>query len=123
MARTRIDVAALYSALDRARQARNNMSWRALAKELDVAPSTFSRLSNGHPPSATAFAAMASWLGTSTEQFIISDLAEAPDEPDLLSQLAPLLRARRDLTSQDVEHIEDLIAAAIKRFNSERSGV
>jgi transcriptional regulator with XRE-family HTH domain len=99
------------------------MSWRALAGELGIPPSTFTRMANGHAPSAHTFAAMCRWLGSTTENFIVSELPDDAQEQDLLSELAPLLRARKDLTKQDVEYLEELIGAAVKRFNSERSGV
>ena len=43
MAKTTINPALLYSALDAARQERG-VSWRALAKEIGVSPSLLSRL-------------------------------------------------------------------------------
>jgi hypothetical protein len=59
-------------------------------------------------------------LGTKPETYLISELPTT-DEPDLLTELAPLLRARRDLDSKDVEYLEDLIGAAIRRFRLEHS--
>ncbi|WP_372672773.1 hypothetical protein [Amycolatopsis kentuckyensis] len=42
------------------------------------------------------------------------------DPPDLVAELAPLLRARSDLQPQDVEHLEQLIGSAVRRFNTDR---
>lgn len=126
MARTRIDPKALYVALEHERRARNVSSWRALANELEIPPSTFTRIANGQVPNAHAFATLVKWLGVEHSQdFLVSDEpndAPAP-EPDLLTELAPLLRARSDLSEQDVEYLEDLIGAAMKRFKSESSEV
>jgi len=53
MARASIDVAALYAALDAARESRD-LSWRQLAREIEVSPSTLSRLGNGLNPDVNA---------------------------------------------------------------------
>ena len=55
MAKTTINTAALYSALDAARQERQ-LSWRALAGEIGVSPSLLSRLGNGLKPDTDGFA-------------------------------------------------------------------
>jgi hypothetical protein len=123
MARTRIDARVLYSALEHERRARGVKSWRALAAELEIPPSTFTRMANGQAPNAHAFAALTTWLGVAGQNYVVSDLQEDRGEPDLLTELAPLLRARKDLTEQDVDYLEELIAAAMKRFKSEPSGV
>lgn len=120
MAYARLDVEALYSALDAERRARG-ISWRQLAKEVGISPSTLSRLANGYRPDVDAFAALTAWLGTSAESYLVSEVAEGAPEPDLLTQLAPLLRARSDLSKQDVDYLEDIIAAAVRRFKAERS--
>jgi transcriptional regulator with XRE-family HTH domain len=123
MPRTHIDVPALHAALDAARHSkqRGELSWRQLAAEVGVSPSTMTRLANGHRPDVDAFVALVRWLGMPAERFMVNDEdAEAP-EPELLAELAPLLRARRDLNSEDVEYLEDLIGAAVRRFASERA--
>jgi hypothetical protein len=126
VARTRIDPKVLYVTLDHERRARGVSSWRALASQLEIPPSTFTRMANGQVPNAHAFATLVKWLGVEHSQdFLVSDQPsdnETP-EPDLLTELAPLLRARSDLSEQDVEYLEDLIGAAMKRFKSESSGV
>lgn len=125
MARTRIDPKILYVTLDHERHARGVSSWRALATELEIPPSTFTRMANGQAPSAHAFATLTKWLGVeSSQDFLVSDQTDlATPEPDLLTQLAPLLRARSDLSEQDVEYLEELIGAAVKRFKSESNEV
>lgn len=112
-----VDVKALHAALDAARIERD-LSWRQLAKELDVSASTISRMANGLRPDIEAFAAMTTWLRMPAETFYRKDV---PDEqPELVAQLAPLLRARRDLAKDDVDYLEQIIGAAVQRFRSER---
>ncbi|MFG1646341.1 helix-turn-helix domain-containing protein [Amycolatopsis sp. NPDC049252] len=122
MANASIDVIALHGALDAAREARE-LSWRQLAKLLDVSPSTMSRLANGKNPDVDAFAAMVRWLDVPAEKFMIDDAElerRTSEPPDLVAELAPLLRARPDLQPEDVEHLEQLIGSAVRRFNADR---
>ncbi|MFL0172329.1 helix-turn-helix domain-containing protein [Mycobacterium sp. SMC-21] len=121
MASTSVDVASLHAALDAARNSKQ-LSWRQLAGVLDLSPSTLSRLANGHTPDTAAFASMVTWLNIPAERFIQAEQSEVDrEEPDLVATLAPLLRARKDLQPEDVEHLEQLIGSAVRRFHNERS--
>ncbi len=113
-----VNVRALHAALDKAREAKG-LSWRQLAKDIGVSASTISRMANDLKPDVTAFAAMTTWLNLPAEAFYTRELDSEADEPDLVAQLVPLLRARKDLKAQDVEYLEEVIAAAAKRFRAE----
>lgn len=115
-----VDVKALHAALDAAR-AKEGLSWRQLAKEVGVSASTISRMANGLKPDVTAFAAMTTWLRMPAESFYV-DPMRSDEEPELVASLVPLLRARRDLTENDVAYLEEVIAAAARRFRAEREG-
>jgi transcriptional regulator with XRE-family HTH domain len=121
MPKTQINTKTLYAALDAQREARG-ISWRQLAHEVEVSPSTLSRLGQGKGPAADVFVALAGWLGLAAEQFIETSegTREGQEEPDVVAQLAPLLRARKDLTEQDVTYLEEIIGAAVRRFRAER---
>jgi transcriptional regulator with XRE-family HTH domain len=119
VARDRLDTHALYAALEAQRKAQN-LSWRQLAKEVGVSPSTMTRLANGQRPDVDAFAALVRWLGQSADVFLVSDDQAPRQDPDLVAQLAPLLRARRDLDEEDARYLEDLISVAVRRFKAER---
>lgn len=117
----RVDVKALHAALDKARESRG-LSWRQLAREIGVSASTISRMSNNLKPDVTAFAAMTTWLHMPAESFYVGSGHSSTDldqEPDLVAQLVPLLRARKDLSGKDVEYLEEVIGAAAKRFRAE----
>ncbi len=116
----RLNVRALYGALESERRARE-LSWRQLAKEAGVSPSTLSRLGNGYRPDVDAFAKLVQWLRLPAEDFFVGEEPQGPT-PDLVTELAPLLRARKDLSDQDVSYLEDLIGAAVRRFRAEREG-
>ena len=121
MAFTSVDVASLHAALDAARTTKQ-LSWRQLAGELGISPSTLSRLANGYTPDTAAFTSMVTWLNISAEKFIKSVGEPTPhEEPDLVAVLAPLLRARSDLKPADIEHLEELIGSALRRFDQERA--
>ena len=120
MPRTQINVLALYAALDAVREHRK-LSWRQLAREVGVSPSTFSRLANRQKPDVDAFLAMVRWLSVPAERFMIDDEETAHQEPELMAELAPLLRARQDLNSEDKKYLEELIGAAMRRFTAERA--
>ena len=58
------------------------------------------------------------------EQFMV-DLDVAPrsqTEPDLVTQLAPLLRARQDLDKRDIAYLEDVIRATVRHVQASRQG-
>lgn len=58
----RLDVAALYSALDTARR-RQRLSWRDIARQAGIPSSTFARLGlDGRRPSADALVSLLTWL-------------------------------------------------------------
>jgi transcriptional regulator with XRE-family HTH domain len=124
MVETRVDVTSLHGALDRAR-ASKDLSWRELARQIGVSASTMSRLAQGQNPDINAFARMVRWLNVQAEAFIVEDgrpvNAPGEEEPELVAQLAPLLRARKDLGERDVQLLEDLISSAVRRFRADQS--
>lgn len=121
MAKTTINTAALHSALDAARQERQ-ISWRALAGEIGVSPSLLSRLGNGLKPDTDGFATIIAWLRLPAEDFFEHEGQRDVDdarEPDLMAQLAPLLRARKDLSETDVKYLQQVIGATIERARAQ----
>lgn len=106
--RSRLDSDALYAALDAQRQGRD-LSWRQLAKEVGVSPSTMTRLAQGQRPDIDAFAALVQWLGQPADSFLVSDSTVPVEDPDLVAQIAPMLRARRDIGEADARYLEDLL--------------
>ncbi len=114
----RVDVSRLHAALDAERRDRG-LSWRQVAAEADISSSLFTRMSKGHSPDLESFAALVQWLGVPAEQFM-----RAPDrdgsQAALETELAPLLRARRDLSREDQDYLLDLINATTKFLKSQR---
>lgn len=119
MPKNQIDVAKLYGALDGAR-AERGLSWRALAKELGVSPSMLARIGNGYKPDADGFITLTRWLGVPAESFTVDPSTEVRDQPDLMSELKPLLRARRDLNKRDINYLEEIFQASVRRVQQDR---
>lgn len=120
MPKTRIDARALQNALDQARISKG-LSWRQLATESGVTPSLLSRLRNGYKPDADGFMTLVRWLGLPAERFLVEDGSQRElSQPELTAQLAPLLRASQDLDESDVEMLQDVIQAALRRAAARR---
>ncbi len=122
MAKTTINTALLYSALDAARQERR-LSWRALASDIGVSPSLLSRLGNGLRPDTDGFATIVQWLKLPAENFFDQGDATNADgeqrEPDLMAQIVPLLRARKELDETDIKYLQQVIGATIERARAQ----
>lgn len=89
-----LDLAGLYDRLDAKRETLG-ISWREVAKQTGLSPSTISRMTNGHKPSVDAFLKILEWVG---DDPIMAALAMAqkrrPTEtnPDLREVLDRLVR-------------------------------
>lgn len=120
MARTTVSPALLYSALDAVRTERD-LSWRSLAREIGVSPSLLSRIGNGLKPDADGFATIVAWLKLPAEQFFVDEDGGEESEaaqPDLMAQLVPLLRARKDLSETDMDYLQKVFAATVEHVRS-----
>ncbi|HEX2033978.1 MAG TPA: hypothetical protein VHS99_07325 [Chloroflexota bacterium] len=114
MPETTVDVAALYAALDQKRQAAS-LSWREVAAQLGLSPSTFTRMAQGHRPDVDTFATLLHWLGMPAEPFMRSSSAPRA-EPEPLAMISSYLRAAKNLRPEDAEALEDIIQAAYRRL-------
>jgi transcriptional regulator with XRE-family HTH domain len=107
---TTVDVEALYSELDRKRQ-REALSWRSLAGQLKITPSTFTRMAQGLKPDVDTFATLIRWLGTSQEGFLLPSRKSAvPSDP--VAMISSYLRADKNVTDEQAHALEDIIRAA-----------
>jgi hypothetical protein len=76
-------------------------------------------MANGHRPDLEAFATLVDWLRQPAEHFLGSSArATDAEEPDLVAVLAPLLRARKDLTEDDAKHLQELFRVAVEQFRA-----
>jgi transcriptional regulator with XRE-family HTH domain len=111
---TTIDVAALHDALDRKRKL-HDMSWRELAGELEISPSTFTRIAQGARPDVDAFATLLRWLNEPASTYMLGDEPEqrTPSSSKAeLEKVGALLRSSRSMTSEQAAAMENIIRAA-----------
>ena len=116
MSPARLDVNALYLTLDSQRQQRG-LSWRQLAHEAGVGPSTLSRMASGSRPDVDSFASLVHWLGIPAEEFlrVPDDTGRPAATPDTVTQaVASLLRADKNLDAETAAAIDDILQAAMR---------
>ena len=113
MPETTVDVGALYAALDSKRKA-HGTSWREIARELDVSPSTFSRMAQGRRPDVDTFATLLRWLGMPAESFMRGTTSTTTEEP--VAMVSSYLRSARNVKPEDAEALEDIFRAAYNRL-------
>ncbi len=114
MPQSTVDVAALYAAIDTKRQTAS-WSWRELARELDVSPSTFTRMAQGRRPDVDTFATLLRWLGMPSDAFIRSPGHERA-EPEPLAMISSYLRSAKNIRPEDAEALEDILQVAYRRL-------
>jgi transcriptional regulator with XRE-family HTH domain len=121
MTETTIDVPALRDAVA-ARVAGDSVSWRTAAGQIGVSPSLLTRLRNGQRPDLDAFARIVRWLRVEADRFIVNedDLASRK-QPALESEIALLLRARRDLNDSDRERLNTILRTGIQMVRESRA--
>ncbi len=115
MPETTVDVQALYAALDSKRKGQGT-SWREVARELEISPSTFSRMAQGRRPDVDTFATLLRWLGMPAESFMRStrDGPGAAEEP--VAMVSSYLRSARNIEPEDAEALEEIFRAAYRRL-------
>ncbi len=110
-----VNVEALYAALDNKRTAAK-MSWRDLAGQLKVSPSTFTRMAQGRRPDVDTFAQLLSWLSMPADNFITGNKKGNIKEADPMAMISSFLRSSRNIRAKDAEALEDILQAAYRRL-------
>ncbi len=115
MAEAKLDVGALVAALDSKRRAMG-LSWRQLATRAGVSQSTLTRMQQGKRPDVDTFASLIRWLGMPAEVFLKSENPKhkKASEPHPVAVLSAQLRARREVSPEALQAVEELIQAAYK---------
>ena len=80
MAKTTVDIQALFRALEDRRFAERK-NWKVVASEIGVYPSLFSHLSQGRRPNADAFVSLLRWLDAPAERFMLPGKAAPVSAP------------------------------------------
>jgi transcriptional regulator with XRE-family HTH domain len=116
MPEAHLDVETLYGALD-ARRKSKKLSWRDVAKEAGVSPSTLTRMSQGKRPDVDGFAALIAWLGVPADHFLKAPQStKSKKKADPMAMISTYLRASPELDKKSLEALEDIIQAAWRRL-------
>ncbi len=112
MPQNQIDLDALVGALDSERRARE-ISWRQLAAEAGVSPSTLTRMQQGKSPDMNTFTALTRWLVIPAERFYVKSTQPRSAE-DPLAVISTLLRGKKKLSPKAMVALQELVNASIK---------
>ena len=122
---TQLDIPALHATLDSARQERG-LSWRELARQAGVSPSTLTRMAQGKRPDVDGLAALVRWVGVPVEQFIRTGESvtkrRSHTKPQTMAAITAVLRADRHLSEHDAQYIQQALEAAYKFIQSTKRG-
>lgn len=112
MPESRLDTDALYAALNSKRRS-EGLSWRQLAKEVNISPSTLTRLGQGKRPDVDGFAVLVEWLGVSADEFLVPGPGGKPEEqPNTLAVISTHLRSSKELSEESAKYLDEIIRAA-----------
>lgn len=117
MSSPRLDVESLIAALNAEREGRG-LSWRKLAQEAGVSPSSLTRMQQGKLPDVNTFTALTHWLRMPAEQFMASGAKRESAEPNPMAVVSTLLRGKREMTPEALKALDELVQAAF-RFSKE----
>jgi transcriptional regulator with XRE-family HTH domain len=111
------DQVRFYEAVDRRRQ-EQGLSWRQLAAELSLSPSTFSRLSQGRRPDVDTFVKVLAWLDRPATDFVEGfQSPQAGDAPkDTVRQISESLRQDSSLSNENADALEEIVRVAYHRL-------
>ena len=108
----KFDSEGFYAALNAERLSRQ-MTWKDVAEEAGVNPSTLTRMGQGNKSDVNGLAALLRWSGLKAESFI---RGMTDDEPDTLAKVTALLRADPNLSSVHAKIMEDIVIHTYERL-------
>jgi transcriptional regulator with XRE-family HTH domain len=114
----RFDQAGFYEAVDAAR-VEAGLSWRQLAGQLSLSPSTFSRLSQGRRPDVDTFVKLLAWLGRPASDFMEGAVPAAPVDQshrDTVREISESLRHDPELSPETARALEEIVRVAYHRL-------
>lgn len=106
-----IDTTALYSALLEKKE-EEGLSWRAVAAQLGLHSSIFTRLYKGSRPDMDTVLVLTSWLGVPVERFLSGQAAARDERRETMVAIGTHLRADRRLTPESADAIAAVVKAA-----------
>ena len=107
------DSGGFYEAIDATRQAKN-LNWKQVATQSGVSASTLTRMAQGKRPDVDGLAALASWSGIKTDDFVRSESRSVEAEP--LAMISTYLRSDKNLTPEAATALDQLVKATYERL-------
>jgi len=98
--------------------AARNISWKALAKDVGVSPSTLSRRGRGRCPDAATLAALSAWAGLNPADFVVASNQRRTANP--LAAISGVLRSDPSLAPAAVQALETIIRVAYASMEKSR---
>jgi len=105
----RVNIDGLYAAMNAARIERG-LSWRQVAGEIGVSPSTLTRMGQGKRPDVDSFAAMIRWVNLPAERFMIQPPHSEPGDP--MAEVVAILHGHPRLDAHEARVLENVLTAA-----------
>ena len=111
----RFDSSGFYEALDATRRARN-LNWKEVAAQSGVSASTLTRMAQGRRPDVDGLAALVSWSGLKSDDFVRSEAHQG--EPEPLAMISTYLRSDKNLTPEAAAALDEVVKATYERLRT-----
>ena len=110
------DAEAYYSALAQIVRAQK-ISWRQVARETGITPSTLTRMAQGRRPDAASLAVLSAWAGLNPADFVggphcTAETTKQHSSRDPLHAISGVLRSDPNLPPEAARALEDIIHVA-----------
>ena len=110
------DADAFYQVLD-AERSQRRLTWKDVAAQTGVSPSTLTRLGQGRRPDVDSFARLVAWGGFTADQFVSPP--KHPQTGGFITNLPTYLRSDPNLDERGVQALEAIIRAAYDQFRQQ----
>lgn len=105
------DFEGFYRALDATRTSRN-LTWKQVAQQAHVHPSTLARMPQGKRPDADGLAALSAWSSLNPADFVAETARSRPAGSESLARISQLLRDDERLSTESAKTLEEIVKAA-----------
>ena len=105
---------AFYADLARTVDARG-ITWRQVARETGVAPSTLTRMARGRWPDGASLAVLSAWANLNPANYVEKSLS-VTTSPNTLAEISALIKADPDLLWDDAMALEAILRIVYKEL-------
>jgi transcriptional regulator with XRE-family HTH domain len=105
------DFEGFYRALDATRASRR-LTWKQVAQQARVHPSTLARMPQGKRPDADGLAALAAWSSLNPADFVTTPAGNRRVGSESLARISQLLRDDERLSDEGAKALEEIVKAA-----------